>query len=234
MQMFDRDSDSVAAPQVTSATQSAYQTIRRMIITGELTPGEKLKIEHLKIRVETGASPIREALTLLVSDRLVERLDQRGFRAAPVSRENFAEILRLRLTLEEMALRESIAAADDAWEEAAVLAHHHMARVDTKDVTIFEDRHKAFHMALLANCQSRILLGYCEQLYDLNVRYRYLANLSRRYGARDVRGEHREILEAAVARDADLASARLMAHYQQTGTFLVDTSDAQADRIPAE
>jgi DNA-binding GntR family transcriptional regulator len=221
-------SDTDPAPpqsQVISATQTTYQAIRQMIITGELAPGEKLKIERLKERIQTGASPIREALTLLVSDKLVERLDQRGFRAAAVSQENFAEILGLRCALEEMALRQSIAAADDAWEDGLVLAHHRMARVAGDDVAAFEDHHKVFHLALLARCNSPILLGYCSQLYDLNVRYRYLAGRSRNYGARDVPREHREIMDAAVARDADLAAERLLSHYQQTGTFLHEAPD---------
>lgn len=214
------------APQlIVSATQGAYHAIRQMIITGELAPGEKLKIEHLKDRLDTGASPIREALTLLVSDQLVERIDQRGFRAAPVSQDNFAEILKLRCALEDMALRESIAHADDAWEEALVLAHHRMARVDPLDIATFEERHKTFHLGLLANCASPILLRYCSQLYDLNVRYRYLAGRSQNYGSRDVPGEHREILDAAVGRDIDLASRRLLNHYQQTGAFLRERPD---------
>ncbi|MFW2587427.1 GntR family transcriptional regulator [Sagittula sp. SSi028] len=216
--------------QVISATQTTYQAIRQMIITGELAPGEKLKIERLKDRIQTGASPIREALTLLVADKLVERIDQRGFRAAPVSQENFAEILRLRCALEDMALRESIAAADDTWEEQLVLSHHRMVRVGAADVATFEEHHKAFHMALLARCNSPILLGYCSQLYDLNVRYRYLAGRSRNYGKRDVRAEHRDILDAAVAREVDLASQRLLSHYQQTGSFLRETPDVPQDQ----
>ena len=75
----------------------------------ELAPGEKLKIDGLRRRLETGASPIREALSLLTSDNLVERLDQRGFRTAEVSAENFHEILVLRCTLEDLALRDKIA-----------------------------------------------------------------------------------------------------------------------------
>ncbi len=215
-----------APPASVSATQGAYQAIRQMIITGELAPGEKLKIEHLKDRMKTGASPIREALTLLVSDQLVERLDQRGFRAAPVSQENFGEILKLRCALEDMALRDSLACGDNPWEEALVLAHHRMARVNGGELTTFETCHKAFHMALLARCRSPILLRYCSQLYDLNVRYRYLAARSRKYIRRDVAGEHQGILDAAVARDADLASERLLDHYQKTGTFLAETPDA--------
>ena len=45
-----------------SATQRAYQVIRQLIITGELSPGHKLKIEDLRALVNSGASPVREAL----------------------------------------------------------------------------------------------------------------------------------------------------------------------------
>ena len=203
-----------------STTQRVYQTIRHMIVTGILKPGEKLKIEGLKTRLETGASPIREALSLLTSDNLVERHDQRGFTAAEISQENFKEILRLRSALEDLALRESIANATQDWEEEIVLAHHRMVRAESGDQQQFEQLHKAFHMALLANADSPIMLKYCSQLYDLNIRYRYLAGSTQNYQRRDVREEHTGIIEALVARDAEVASARLLKHYKLTGDYL--------------
>lgn len=203
-----------------SATQQAYETLRRMIVNGELRPGEKLKVEGLRRRLDTGSSPIREALSLLTSDNLVERIDQRGFRTASVSAENFDEILLLRATLEDLALRESIANATESWEEALVLAHHRMSRAKYGDTEGFEVFHKEFHMALLANANSPILLRFCSQLYDLNIRYRFLAGRVADYTRRDVSEEHAGILDAAVSRDADLASQRLIDHYRLTGDFL--------------
>ncbi|MEO0486840.1 MAG: GntR family transcriptional regulator [Pseudomonadota bacterium] len=205
-----------------SATQRAYVVLRRMIVEGDLKPGEKLKIEGLRRRLDIGASPIREALSLLTSDNLVERLDQRGFRAAPISAENFEEILALRCTLEDMALRQTIEVADDAWEEGLVLAHHRMRRAKGAEPGVFELLHKAFHMALLANTRSPILYKFCSQLYDLNIRYRFLAGNAMNYRARNVGDEHQGILDAAVARDADTASARLISHYRRTGEFVVE------------
>jgi DNA-binding GntR family transcriptional regulator len=205
---------------VTSATQGAYNAIRRMILVGDLRPGEKLKIDVLKARLDTGASPVREALSLLTSDQLVERIDQRGFRAAPASQGNFDEILKLRCALEDMALRQSIANATDSWEEQLVLSLHRMSRENSKTSETYEDLHKAFHMALLANCDSPILLKFCSQLYDLNVRYRYLAGRSLNYKSRHVGDEHAEILAAAVKRDVNAASECLLHHYQKTGAFL--------------
>jgi DNA-binding GntR family transcriptional regulator len=203
-----------------SATQRAYQTLRQMIVTGELRPGEKLKIHGLKDRLNTGASPLREALSLLTSDNLVERHDQRGFTTAEISTQNFQEILLLRSTLEDLALRESIANATQEWEEEVVLSHHRMLRAESGDQVVFEQLHKAFHMALLANAASPIMLKYCSQLYDLNIRYRYLAGSGLSYQRRDVREEHKNIVDAVVARDAETASIRLLQHYKRTGDYL--------------
>jgi GntR family carbon starvation induced transcriptional regulator len=203
-----------------SATQRAYLAIRQMILTGEIPPGEKLKIESLRKKLDMGGSPIREALTLLVSDLLVERLDQRGFRSAEVGRENFAEILKLRCHLEEMALRESIAHADQVWEDNLVISHHRMMREPRNNVERFEDLHKTFHMNLLAACTSKVLLKFCNQLYDLNIRYRYLAGKALDYSTRDIGSEHTAIMNAAVDRDTETACNLLLDHYQRTGAFL--------------
>lgn len=203
-----------------SATARVYEDLRQIILTGQLAPGERLKVDRLKQMLGTGASPIREALSLLTSEQLVDRLDQRGFRVSPVSVGQFNEILSLRCSLEGMALTESIARADQPWEEALVLAHHRMARTPRTEAVAFEARHKAFHLALLARCASPILLRFCDQLYDLNIRYRHLAGRSGSYGARDVAQEHAAILSAAVERDAPRACAELTGHYRRTGEFL--------------
>lgn len=204
----------------TSATHSAYRTLRGMILTGELPAGQKLKIEQLRGLLNTGASPVREALSLLTSDMLVERIDQRGFRAAPVSKANFDEILMLRCNLEETALRNSIANADAAWEDRLVLRHHHMNRASQQETTVFEDAHKAFHMALLDGSGLPMLQRFCAQLYDLNIRYRYLAAGGPSYQKRDVAAEHQQILDAAVNRDADNTTRHLIDHYRRTGEYL--------------
>lgn len=203
-----------------SATHGAYLTLRDMILSGALPAGQKLKIEQLRGMLNTGASPVREALSLLTSDFLVERIDQRGFRAAPANKANFEEILALRCTLEDLALRQSIANATHEWEERLVLTHHRMKKAAGQDNVIFEEAHKMFHMSLLANSGSPMLERFCAQLYDLNIRYRNIAANSTTYQRRDVSAEHDDILDAAVQRDADRASESLLNHYRLTGDYL--------------
>jgi len=208
-----------------SSTQRTYLTLRNEIITGRLEPGKRLKVEALKESYGTGASPIREALSLLTSDQLVERLDQRGFRVAETSRQQFQEILNLRCTLEDMALRQSVANGGREWEDQLVLVHHYMGKTDRSETELFEERHKSFHMTLLSACESPILLRLCSQLYDLNVRYRFLAGRSKSYGSRNVEDEHQAILDAAVAREVEESSRLLMEHYRSTGAFLAEQID---------
>ncbi len=214
-----------SADVVKSATQRAYQGIRKRIINGEILPGERLKVESLKVLLNTGASPIREALSLLTSDQLVERIDQRGFRAASASKQHFQEILMLRCQLEDLAIRGSIGSGDTQWEESLVLCHYRLQQADRNDPEQWEHLHRAFHSALLLGCGSPILLRFCDQLYDLNVRYRFLAGKSGRYSKRDIASEHQSILDAALARDATLASDLLIRHYKLTGEFLADQFD---------
>jgi len=209
-----------------SMTSRVYSRLRDDIISGILQPGRKLKIEELRRQYDVGSSPIREALSLLTSNHLVERIDQRGFRVARISADEFAELLKTRCWLEERALRESIKNGSGSWEEQVVLAAYRLSRVDrtgadSEASAEWERRHKHFHMTLLAECGSTMLLKFCDQLYDQNVRYRQFSGLVA-YPERDINAEHGAICDAVLARDADLAVRLLMAHYTRTGEYLTE------------
>lgn len=206
---------------------SVEERLRADILLGRLRPG-RLRIRALIERYEVGQTPLREALNRLAADGLLIAEDQRGFRVPDVSAEELEELTRTRCWLEERALRESIAAADEAWEEGLVLAGHRLFRTPrTLEAGLlnpeWETRHRAFHEALISNCGSRWLLGFCRQLTDRHQRYRHLA-AGRSLDSRDVEAEHRAILDAALRRDADAAVDLLTAHYWRTAQILLADS----------
>ena len=214
-----------------SMTSRAYMRLRDDIMSGELQPGLKLKIEALREKYDFGTSPIREALSLLTSEYFVQRIDQRGFRVAEINSEEFDELLKTRCWLEERAIRESIANGAGGWEEEVVLAAYRLSRVPRSEAddhfvanAEWEKRHKHFHMTLISACGSKYLINHCSQLYDQNVRYRRLSGIkaypAKAYPARDIAAEHGAICDAVLARDADLAAELLTAHYTTTGRFL--------------
>jgi DNA-binding GntR family transcriptional regulator len=202
------------------------ELIRDDIIYGRLEPGAKLKIDVLQQRYATGATPLREALSQLSTTGLVERIEQRGFRVAHVSAEEYAEILWTRCFVEERALRESILHGGGEWEEQIVLAQYHLQRASeapaTDDQTsneTWERWHREFHATLIAACPSKSLLRFCAQLYDENNRYRSIARLGlrSREGAYE---EHKRIADAVLKRESDVAASLLIDHYRRTGDLL--------------
>jgi DNA-binding GntR family transcriptional regulator len=213
---------------VATRATSLYDQLRADLLAGELEPGAKLAIEALADHYRTSATPLREALNRLVSDGLVQRREQRGFVAAGISADDLAEITRTRCWLEEIALRESIAAHTTAWEEALVLAHHRLARTPRslaaerfEDNPEWEPLHRAFHRALIGGCGSRWLLSFCDQLADQHHRYRRLS-APRAFAKRGVKSEHQQLLEAALAGRADDAVALLRQHFERTARIILD------------
>jgi len=195
--------------------------IRADILTGARKPGTKIRLDDLKGEFEVSWSPIREALSRLAAEGLILTEGQRGYKVAPVSRADLDEIIRLRATLETMALRASIEKGDDAWEAEVLAAHHRLSkfedrRWDPGEAEQWEQWHHAFHAALTQACSSPILLQFCAQLHELNDRYRRLFLSAYKFD-RDVAGEHRAMAEATLARDADKACRLLETHIQRTG-----------------
>ncbi len=208
------------APGATRAT-AICERIRADILNGRLKPGARLRLEELKSEFGGSWSPIREAVSRLVTEGLMVADEQRGYRIAPASRAHLEEIIRLRTTLETMAFRESIAKGDDAWEAEVVAAHHRLSKLERNPSTAaspaaWEAVHRAFHTALIRACESPLLLQFCGQLHDLNDRYRRLFFSTHDFD-RDVAAEHRAIVDATIARDADKACRLLAAHIERTG-----------------
>ena len=209
-----------------SRTGRLYGRLRDDIIQGVFAPGSKLKIEDLKARYETGATPLREALSLLTADGLVERFEQRGFRVAEASASEFEELLAIRCWIEERALRLAMRHGGRDWEERIVLARYRLAstpRVAPNDGHAqnaeWERAHKDFHVSLVSACGSTTLLRLCNQLYDENNRYRYIARLSNSERP-DVLKEHEAIADAVLRKDAELAVRLIVDHYTLTGDLL--------------
>ncbi|MDA0288063.1 MAG: GntR family transcriptional regulator, partial [bacterium] len=207
-------------------SELAYDLIRQDILHGQLFPSDKLSLEGLSERYGIGTVPLREALNRLSSEGLVERKSHRGFFVSTISMTDLEELVKTRVWLETLALRESIANGDDSWEEELVLSYHRLSRTHRKLPTDegaeiseeWEALHRGFHMLLLNRCGSKQLLTFCSSLMDQSVRYRSLSlnttsNQLRREGAA---AEHQDILNAALERKADLACELLTHHYKTT------------------
>jgi DNA-binding GntR family transcriptional regulator len=197
---------------------STYQRIKRDIIFGDLAPGSKLKLDGLRQRYQASMSTLRETLNRLASEGFVDAQDQRGFFVTPVSREDLIEIANLRVLLECHALRLSVAKGDTDWEGNLVAAHHKLHLMEQKMLT-GDDSQKEdwkrydweFHLALIEACGSLNLLSLHAVLFDKYLRYQMLVLTNRGQVAVQ---EHKEMFDAALARDIDGAAKSLQSHIE--------------------
>ena len=222
-----------AGPRDLTLTEKAYRRLRADIIGGAFEPGSPLRLEALKERYGLSFSPLREALNRLHAERLVVASALRGFRVSNVSFEEMRDAIETRVLIDVEGLRRSIARGDDDWEGAVVAAFHALSRCANRlsalkrerseeEAEELEGRHREFHLALVSACGSRWLVEFSSQLYAQTERYRrpMMQMRSKTPQARDIEGEHRAIMEAAIARNANSAAFLLKQHYRKTGTMI--------------
>jgi DNA-binding GntR family transcriptional regulator len=196
--------------------EQAFRRIRGDIISGELKPGQKLKLERLKSQYGVSVSTLREILNRLTTEDLVLAEGQRGFEVSPASVDNLREVGDLRLVLENHALALSFAAGDLDWEAEVVAAHHKLSSIEKALLGGDEDRTAqwikydfAFHHAMISACGSKSLLAIHQSIFDRFMRYHMLAQSFRGGGVSE---DHRELFELALARDVQGAQAKLASH----------------------
>ncbi len=78
-----RSSKAPASPKVTGS-KTVYYALRKAIINLEIEPGTALDEEQLRLRFKVSRTPVREALIRLSSEGLVDGLQNRGMRVAPL------------------------------------------------------------------------------------------------------------------------------------------------------
>lgn len=87
--------------------EEIYDALHRQIIAGKYTPGDWLRQEDIASQMGVSMTPVREALDLLVSTGLAERVPYRGVRVREMSAKDIADAYGLRLILEALTAREA-------------------------------------------------------------------------------------------------------------------------------
>lgn len=213
---LDAATDDMAAR---TLIERSYAQLRNDIIDNRWQPGAKLRVEHLRQHYGVSAGTLREALTRLVSDALVEAEGQRGFRVAPVTMADLEDLTDLRVRIEIDALRCSISRADAGWRQRLEDCYAALSRVEQpilpSQARQWEALNTAFHEALVADCGSAWTLRLLRLLARQSERYRRFA-IQLNAGARDVHAEHRDIYEAAMSGNALRAALALEHHIRAT------------------
>jgi DNA-binding GntR family transcriptional regulator len=219
-----------AAPDTRGLTSIAFDLLRRDVIAGALRPGERLRVQALSARYDIGPTAIREALSRLVTEGMVQAEEQRGFHVTPVSRSDLQDLTEARVEIETVTLTRAIERGDTAWEAELLASYHVLSKTPppvSPELAIAWGRtHRTFHETLLAGCKSVWLMTICRLLYDKSERYRHLANIRTPPQMTSRVDEHREMVDAALGRDAPAACGLLAGHYRRTTEIILKSPEA--------
>ncbi|EBV1890723.1 TPA: DNA-binding transcriptional regulator CsiR [Salmonella enterica] len=197
-----------------------YRWLKNDIIRGTYQPDEKLRMSLLTARYALGVGPLREALSQLVAERLVTVVNQKGYRVASMSEAELLDIFDARANMEAMLVRLAIERGDDAWEAEILARAHMLSKLEASDASEhildeWDQRHQAFHSAIVAGCGSHYLLQMRERLFDLAARYRFIwlrETVLSVEMLEDKHIQHHTLTEAILAREAARASELMRQH----------------------
>lgn len=190
--------------------------IRASILAGELRPGEIHSATALAQRLGVSPTPVREAMLDLANGGLVEPVRNRGFRVLTPDERDLDEISELRVMLEPLAMRAVVErATDEQLTDMESVVATIEERAESADVAGFLVADRAFHLGLLELLGNRRLVRLVAQLRD-QTRLIGIAELAREGNLTASAREHRDILAALLARDADAAEALMNKHLVHT------------------
>ena len=203
-------------------TAAVTDELRAAILGGALAAGTQLRQDHIAAAQGVSHIPVREALRRLEAEGLVTHYPRRGVFVARLSGAEAWELTEMRMALEGLAVRLSLARAGGADFEAAQAALESGDRSASLDD--WSAANWAFHKALYAPAGRPRLLKSIEGLWGQVDRYLRVVWQTADYQPRS-QAEHRAILAAYRRRDVEAALGLTETHIRAAGEVLLRFMD---------
>lgn len=199
--------------------QFAYDLLRRDILVGALHPGAVLSQVQVASRLGISRTPLREALRRLAAEGLITGDFNRRVRVSDLDLDDLDQIYAMRIALEPVAFQATLPLLTAAELDAVSAAVDGMvAAIDSGDRGAFRSAHRSFHLGLTMHAGARIHRTLAK-LWEHSERYLYREGPDDGTTAARLRlpqTEHRDILDAALARDVPRCTASQLEHLQRT------------------
>jgi DNA-binding GntR family transcriptional regulator len=201
-----------------------YARLREAIVTLEWLPGQMLYENELSERLGVSRTPVREAIRLLASERLVDVLPQRGTRVTLISLRTVKEVQFIREQLESGAFREAARRWDPdlhgpVRDRLEANLREQAQAAEAGDLPAFFRLDEAFHRLIMGVAGNETLLALIDRMRAHLNRVRFLSLKDERDEAR-ILGEHRELLDAVASGHEERTVRLLMAHIGKMDSVL--------------
>ena len=205
-----------------TVTDQVLEALRERILRGDFPEGAPLRQDALATELGVSRIPVREALRQLEAEGLVQFSPHCGAVVSVLSLGEIEELFELRALLESELIRITIPllTAEDL-ERAGAILDAYEAAFERRDIAEWGALNWRFHSTLLSAADRPLTLSVLSNLHNQSDRYMRM-QLALTHGEDRATGEHRAILAAAKAGDAELASRLLRAHVVTAGRLLTE------------
>ncbi len=193
-----------------------YERVRALIMNHGIAPGDRVNIDEIARELDVSGTPVREALARLESEGLVSRLPMRGYRVTELlTAQELTDLYELRLLIEPVSAAKAATRMtnDSAQALRAELQTCPSAPVGDsyetyRALTSHDDRLHTLILRLAGNTavEQAFSRTHCH-LHTFRLTY------DRPFGVQTIE-EHRKIVVALIAADADAASAAMVHHLE--------------------
>lgn len=184
-----------------SIERQVYRLLRRAIMAGQIAPGSGLTGRSLADSLAISPSPVRDALKRLEADGVIESRNKSAYFVSELSREQYLDIINLRIQIEGYAAGE--AARHASAEDVARIEAIHRRYTQTQSFAESVRVNYFFHFEIYKLARSPILIEVTENLW---MRIGPIMQLHMHgYGVGDVADSHERLIEAI--RRGDVRSA---------------------------
>jgi DNA-binding GntR family transcriptional regulator len=199
--------------QRTTTPDGVYRLLRAAILDGTVPPGGPLREAHIAADLGISRSPLREALTKLEDEGLIEKIPFRGAFVAEVSAEEVAEIASIRMLVEPYAAELAAEALRGSERQALMGTVEDLDRATKQDdLPASIDAHLRFHRLFYDLSGHRILQSLWNG-WESKLRL-YLTVDHRSYSdPRDIAAEHEQLAVIALEGDMDAFREELARHF---------------------
>lgn len=209
-----------------------YRQLHADIVAGVLPSGQPLRQEELARRFNVSRVPLREALTRLEAEGLIEQRPRRGYAVAELDASAIVEVFELRMAIEQHA--GAIAARARNAEDIAAVGTllDRMRRLDRSRADYVQQwtaLNYQFHQRIISSSRRRTLTRVASNLRDSVEPYVNI-EVSMTHSFDESEIEHREIYEAFKAGDADGLAELSRRHVESTSRRLLQVLRERALR----
>lgn len=201
---------------VSSLTDEIVDIIRDRILKGEYKIGEKIKENQIATEFKVSRTPIREAFKQLENEGLIDYVPNRGCFAKGFTRQDIEDIYAVRKALEIMAVEWAVSRISDqqikALKEQSELMEFYTARKDSDKVL---ELNSAYHDIIYDAAGSRFMAQILRSYKEYIEQTRKVILYEQAY-LEEILQEHKVILEAIIARDAECAKAAMADHLEMS------------------